>query len=81
MLGHHHQWLASGYDLSSSTFLEMASMVVTGWIVVFLCSSVYEEEQLVHAHQGFVLNIHGYMAFNLSLMLFNDGKVHVRRLF
>ena len=49
----------------------MASMVVTGRIVAFLCS-VFEEEQLVHADQGFVLNVHGYMAFNLSLMLFND---------
>ena len=34
---HQHLWLAGGYDLEM-TFLEVASMVVTWWIVAFLPS-------------------------------------------
>ena len=35
--GYQHRWLAGGYDLEV-TFLEVASMVVTWWIVAFLPS-------------------------------------------
>ena len=31
-----HRWLASGYDLEIRTCLEVASMLVTWWIVAFL---------------------------------------------
>ena len=33
--GHQYRWLAGGYDLESRTSLEVASMVVTWWIVPF----------------------------------------------
>ena len=33
MKGHQHRWLAGGYDLENGTFLEVASMVVTWWVV------------------------------------------------
>ena len=33
--GHQQQWLASGYGLEIRLFLELASMVVTCWIVFF----------------------------------------------
>ena len=36
--GHHYWWLAGGYDLEIGHFLEVASMVVTWWIVAFLRS-------------------------------------------
>ena len=36
--GHQYRWLADGYDLEIGHFLEVASMVVTWWIVDFLCS-------------------------------------------
>ena len=31
--GHQYSWLADGYDLEMEHFLEVASMVVTWWIV------------------------------------------------
>ena len=36
--GHQYRWLAGGYDLEIKHFLELASMVVTWWIVAFLRS-------------------------------------------
>ena len=36
VLGHQHLWLAGGYDLEIRHFFEIASMVVTWWIVAFL---------------------------------------------
>ena len=33
VLGHQHQWLAAGSDLEIGHFLEVASIVVTWWIV------------------------------------------------
>ena len=33
---HQYQWLAGGYDLEIKTFLKVASIVVTWWIVAFL---------------------------------------------
>ena len=38
--GHQYQWLAGGYDpeIGHTLRLEVASMVVTWWIVAFLCS-------------------------------------------
>ena len=41
--GHQYQWLAGGYDLEKGHFLEVASMVVTWWIVAFLCSASVPE--------------------------------------
>ena len=38
MPGHQYRWLAGGYDLEIGHFLEVASMVVTWWIVAFLPS-------------------------------------------
>ena len=35
VLGHQHWWLAGGYDLEM-TFSEVASMVVSWWIVFFV---------------------------------------------
>ena len=37
VLGHQYQWLVGGYDLEIG-LLEMASMVVSWWLVAFLCS-------------------------------------------
>ena len=37
--GLQHRWLACGYDLETGHFLEVASMVVTWWIVAFLRSA------------------------------------------
>ena len=35
--GYQHRWLAGGYDMQVvMTFLEVAGMVVTRWIVAFL---------------------------------------------
>ena len=31
-------WLAGGYDLAKKTIVEVDSMVVSWWIVAFLCS-------------------------------------------
>ena len=36
MKGYQHRWLAGGYDLEIGHLLEVASMVVTWWIVAFL---------------------------------------------
>ena len=36
--GHQYWWLAGGYDLEIG-LLEVASMVVTWWIVAVLCSA------------------------------------------
>ena len=33
--GHQYRWLAGGYDLEIGHFLEVASMVVTWWIMAF----------------------------------------------
>ena len=35
------EWLAGGYDLENRTFSEVASMVVTWWIVAVLSSDSY----------------------------------------
>ena len=36
--GHQYRWLAGGYDLETGRFLEVASMVLTWYILAFLCS-------------------------------------------
>ena len=38
MSGHQYRWLAGGYDME---ILDVASMVVTWWIVGGLCSDLY----------------------------------------
>ena len=38
VMGHQHQWLASGYDLEIGHFLEVDSMVVSRWTVALLRS-------------------------------------------
>ena len=35
MKDHQYRWLAGGYDRKIGQFLEVASMVVTWWIVAF----------------------------------------------
>ena len=44
MSGHQYQWLAGGYDLEIGHFLEVASMVVTWWIVPLLRSDHAADE-------------------------------------
>ena len=43
MKGHQHQWLAGGNDLEQD-ILEVASMVVTWWIVAFLYSDHFPSD-------------------------------------
>ena len=38
--GHQYGWLAGGYDLKMGYFLEVASMVVTWWIMCFFVCAV-----------------------------------------
>ena len=40
VLGHQYRWLAGGYDLEIG-HLEVASMVVTWWIMAFLCGVLF----------------------------------------
>ena len=46
LTSHQHWWLAGGYDLENGTFLEVASMVVTRWIVTFC--AVYTVSNQMH---------------------------------
>ena len=39
--GYQYQWLAGGYDLEIGHFLEVASMVVTWWMVAFLHCDIF----------------------------------------
>ena len=39
VLGPQYRWLAGGYDLENRTFSEVASMVVT-WFIVAFCAVV-----------------------------------------
>ena len=41
VLGHQYRWLGGGYDLEMLQFLEVASMVVTWWIVAFCAVKLF----------------------------------------
>ena len=43
MSGHQYWWLAGGYDLEIRTLLEVASIVVTWWIVFFCAVEMTEK--------------------------------------
>ena len=43
MKGHQYLWLASGYNLETGHFLQVASMVTTWWIEAFLRSVVVRQ--------------------------------------
>ena len=57
--GHQYQWLAGGYWPGNRTFLDVTSMVVTWWIVPFLCSVAPQDSTVGHAlhTQVFMSNI------------------------
>ena len=50
--GHQYRWLAGGYDLENMTFLEVASMVVTWWIVGFFALCLFHPVHALIPHYG-----------------------------
>ena len=54
MKGYQYWWIAGGYDLENRTVLEVASMVVTWWIVSFYTDGLDEHLCIFHNKLQFI---------------------------